>query len=213
MPFDPDELALDPVRRAALLEQLRTDVQRRRVRRRARTSLAVAGAGVATPAAAAPAGSEVPGGFETWDELLAMQQRLVAAADAVTATIGERDTGLAAISAMPERRELWIYWKGEVPGDVAEAIDAQRGSVPVRVLPARYSKTELLAAAEMNVQETSYVGDGTLDVPVMRMVGLAITVVDAHLDALSAAHFVTKLSGGQGAVREVTDLLLASKNV
>lgn len=53
------------------------------------------------------------------------------------------------------------------------------------------------------------VGDDTPDVPVMRAVGFAATVADAHGDALAAAHFITTAAGGHGAVREVCDLLIA----
>lgn len=53
------------------------------------------------------------------------------------------------------------------------------------------------------------VGDDTPDVPVMQAVGIAYAVADAHDDALHAAHRVTRLPGGRGAVREVCDALLA----
>jgi 3-deoxy-D-manno-octulosonate 8-phosphate phosphatase (KDO 8-P phosphatase) len=53
------------------------------------------------------------------------------------------------------------------------------------------------------------VGDDLTDVPLMREVALAFAVADAHPDARHAAHLVTKLPGGHGAVREVCDYLLA----
>jgi 3-deoxy-D-manno-octulosonate 8-phosphate phosphatase (KDO 8-P phosphatase) len=53
------------------------------------------------------------------------------------------------------------------------------------------------------------VGDDLPDVPMMRKVALAFAVADAHPDARHAAHLVTKLPGGHGAVREVCDYLLA----
>jgi 3-deoxy-D-manno-octulosonate 8-phosphate phosphatase (KDO 8-P phosphatase) len=42
-------------------------------------------------------------------------------------------------------------------------------------------------------------------------VGLAIAVADAHADARAAAHRRTRLAGGQGAVREACDWLLAAR--
>src|SRR3569833_1014244 len=53
------------------------------------------------------------------------------------------------------------------------------------------------------------VGDDLPDIPVMRKVALAFAVADAHPEARHAAHLITKLPGGHGAVREVCDYLLA----
>ena len=55
------------------------------------------------------------------------------------------------------------------------------------------------------------VGDDVPDVPLMREVGLAFAVADAHPQALGAAHVVTRLPGGNGAVREVCDYLLQAR--
>lgn len=52
------------------------------------------------------------------------------------------------------------------------------------------------------------VGDDLPDIPLMREVGLAFAVADAHPQARRAAQIVTTLPGGQGAVREVCDYLL-----
>lgn len=55
------------------------------------------------------------------------------------------------------------------------------------------------------------VGDDVPDVPLMREVGLSFAVADAHPQARSAAHVVTALPGGRGAVREVCDYLLEAR--
>lgn len=55
------------------------------------------------------------------------------------------------------------------------------------------------------------VGDDVPDVPLMREVGLAFAVADAHPQARTAAHVVTSLPGGKGAVREVCDYLLTAR--
>jgi 3-deoxy-D-manno-octulosonate 8-phosphate phosphatase (KDO 8-P phosphatase) len=43
--------------------------------------------------------------------------------------------------------------------------------------------------------------------------GLAITVADAHRDALAVADLVTTRAGGRGAVREVCDWLLDARRL
>jgi 3-deoxy-D-manno-octulosonate 8-phosphate phosphatase (KDO 8-P phosphatase) len=48
-------------------------------------------------------------------------------------------------------------------------------------------------------------------VPLFDAAGLAFAVADAHPRARRAAHHVTKLPGGRGAVREVCDRLLAAQ--
>ncbi|MEA3179700.1 MAG: 3-deoxy-D-manno-octulosonate 8-phosphate phosphatase phosphatase [Gammaproteobacteria bacterium] len=64
---------------------------------------------------------------------------------------------------------------------------------------------------KIDVSESACVGDDTADVPLMKVVKLAFAVADAHRDALRAAHVVTSLPGGQGAVREVCDYLLDAR--
>lgn len=67
----------------------------------------------------------------------------------------------------------------------------------------------LRSRLDVTAASCACVGDDMPDVPLMRKVGLAFAVADAHPMARSAAHVVTSLAGGQGAVREVCDYLLA----
>lgn len=55
------------------------------------------------------------------------------------------------------------------------------------------------------------VGDDVPDVPLMQEVGLSFAVADAHPQARSAAHVITRLPGGKGAVREICDYLLEAR--
>jgi len=69
----------------------------------------------------------------------------------------------------------------------------------------------LLAAAGCTGAEAVYVGDDLPDLPVMRAVGLAVAVADATNEVLSAADYVTAARGGQGAIREVVELVLKAQ--
>ena len=51
-------------------------------------------------------------------------------------------------------------------------------------------------------------GDDIADLPIFEVARLAIAVADAHPSVKSQAHFITQAAGGQGAVREVCDLIL-----
>ncbi len=64
---------------------------------------------------------------------------------------------------------------------------------------------------KIEASESACVGDDAVDVPLMKVVKLAFAVADAHREALRAAHVVTSLPGGQGAVREVCDYLLEAR--
>lgn len=55
--------------------------------------------------------------------------------------------------------------------------------------------------------------DDTPDLPLMSAVGFAAAVADAHPLVLSAAHWVSTVPGGHGAVRELTDAILRARHV
>ena len=71
---------------------------------------------------------------------------------------------------------------------------------------------QVLSEAGVTAEQTAYIGDDVPDVSVMRRVGLAVAVGDAHPSVKAAAHFVTESPGGRGAVRELIDLILASRD-
>ncbi len=61
--------------------------------------------------------------------------------------------------------------------------------------------------------QCGHMGDDVPDLPLMQRVALALTVADAHPRALAAAHWVSRHSGGQGAVREAIDLILDAQGL
>jgi 3-deoxy-D-manno-octulosonate 8-phosphate phosphatase (KDO 8-P phosphatase) len=69
----------------------------------------------------------------------------------------------------------------------------------------------LLAEAGIEPEGVAYVGDDVVDIPLMRRCGLGIAVADATPDTRDAAHHVTRLPGGHGAVREVCELILKAQ--
>jgi 3-deoxy-D-manno-octulosonate 8-phosphate phosphatase (KDO 8-P phosphatase) len=56
--------------------------------------------------------------------------------------------------------------------------------------------------------QIAYMGDDIGDLPVLRRVGLAITVKESWLAQGTRLDYVTQATGGRGAVREIADLLL-----
>ncbi len=56
--------------------------------------------------------------------------------------------------------------------------------------------------------QVAYVGDDLMDLPVMRRVGLAVAVADAHPVVREHAHWITPSAGGRGAARDLSELIL-----
>ncbi|HMQ05222.1 MAG TPA: HAD hydrolase family protein [Pyrinomonadaceae bacterium] len=70
---------------------------------------------------------------------------------------------------------------------------------------------EIIADAGVAAEEAAYIGDDIPDIPLMNIVGFPVAVADAVPEVIEAAAYVTKAKGGEGAVREVIDLLLSAK--
>jgi 3-deoxy-D-manno-octulosonate 8-phosphate phosphatase (KDO 8-P phosphatase) len=67
---------------------------------------------------------------------------------------------------------------------------------------------EILEKEGLTPQQVSYVGDDVIDLPVMRLCGLAIAVKNARPEVLREAHYVTPHEGGKGAVRDAIEYVL-----
>jgi 3-deoxy-D-manno-octulosonate 8-phosphate phosphatase (KDO 8-P phosphatase) len=72
---------------------------------------------------------------------------------------------------------------------------------------------ELAEKLGISAEETAYVGDDVVDLPVMRKVGLAIAVQDAHPLVRTHSHWQTASGGGHGAARDVCEMLMEAKGV
>jgi 3-deoxy-D-manno-octulosonate 8-phosphate phosphatase (KDO 8-P phosphatase) len=72
---------------------------------------------------------------------------------------------------------------------------------------------ELLSDTGMEEENICYAGDDWIDIPVLDRAGLAVTVADADEVVKNRVHWVTRRNGGQGAVREICDLILAARGL
>jgi 3-deoxy-D-manno-octulosonate 8-phosphate phosphatase (KDO 8-P phosphatase) len=72
----------------------------------------------------------------------------------------------------------------------------------------RTAYERLLATAGLQTEQVCCLGDDVQDLALLRNCGLAVAVADACVDARLHAHYVTRLPGGRGAVREVIELIL-----
>ncbi|MDQ6648393.1 MAG: HAD-IIIA family hydrolase [Pseudomonadota bacterium] len=75
----------------------------------------------------------------------------------------------------------------------------------------RHCLRELLDALHLSPEQAAFVGDDLPDLAPMRIAGLAVAVANAHPWIVEQSHWQTRLSGGQGAAREVCDLILLAQ--
>jgi 3-deoxy-D-manno-octulosonate 8-phosphate phosphatase (KDO 8-P phosphatase) len=109
--------------------------------------------------------------------------------------------------------------------------------LPVVWLSGRHSEATTLRARELQIEEVhqvpgpqkfatfgavlerrgigweaaAFVGDDLADLPILRRVGLPIAVANAVAEVKEVASYVTRASGGRGAVREVAEALLKAR--
>ena len=112
----------------------------------------------------------------------------------------------------------------------------QMAGVKVALLSGRYSKATDYRAQELKIEhvyngytdklkvyqelkeklsfqdkEMAFMGDDLPDIPVLKNVGVPITVANAQPELKKVADYVTKTPGGHGAVREIINLILKAK--
>ncbi|MEC4895756.1 MAG: HAD-IIIA family hydrolase [Oscillatoria sp. PMC 1051.18] len=69
---------------------------------------------------------------------------------------------------------------------------------------------QLCHKLQLSLEQVAYIGDDLNDLPIMSVIGCPLTVADAMPENQAAAIYITKLGGGQGAVREICEILLAT---
>jgi len=72
---------------------------------------------------------------------------------------------------------------------------------------------DFASAAGMSLAEICFMGDDVNDLPAMAISGFSAAPADAAALVLERVNFVTKAAGGNGAVRELVDALLAARHL
>ena len=106
---------------------------------------------------------------------------------------------------------------GIISGRTSSAVERRARDLGIRhVRQGTWDKikdfAEVIAAAGgIAENEIAYIGDDVTDIPLMLRCGLGVAVSDATEETRAAAHYVTTLPGGFGAVREVCELILKAQ--
>lgn len=70
----------------------------------------------------------------------------------------------------------------------------------------------LIAILGLTPEQTAFMGDDVVDLPIMRRAGLAVACADAHPYVQKHSHVVTPSAGGRGAARELCELLMVAQD-
>jgi 3-deoxy-D-manno-octulosonate 8-phosphate phosphatase (KDO 8-P phosphatase) len=70
---------------------------------------------------------------------------------------------------------------------------------------------QLLGDLGLSPEQTAFMGDDVVDLPVMRRAGLAIAVPTAPDLVKAHSHYVTRRDGGRGAVREACEFIMRAQ--
>ena len=105
-----------------------------------------------------------------------------------------------------------------ITGRKSNIVDQRMGDLGVRHIYQGYRDKlpafdKLLADTELSAVQVAYVGDDLPDLPVMSRVGLAVAVKNAHPFVKQHCDLVTSASGGNGALREISDFILQSQSL
>jgi len=102
---------------------------------------------------------------------------------------------------------------GIITGRKSAAIEKRADELKIDVLKqGSFNKLEPYNEVKkefgFNDNEICYVGDDVLDIPLLNLVGLSASVLNAREEVKSICDYVTVAKGGRGAVREIIDLIL-----
>jgi 3-deoxy-D-manno-octulosonate 8-phosphate phosphatase (KDO 8-P phosphatase) len=116
----------------------------------------------------------------------------------------------------------WLRWHGIKTGVISGRVSAATAERAQQVKMTYVYQghiekipilEEILADAKIDPGEVAYMGDDFTDIVIMHRVGLAIATGNARPEVKREAHYVTQAVGGEGAVREVVEMLLKAQGL
>jgi len=114
----------------------------------------------------------------------------------------------------------WLIWNGfqtgVITGRESPALEVRAKQVGMTyVYQGHIEKApileEIVQRSGFALDRVAYVGDDLTDVPILRRVGLAFAPANARPEVKRCVHHVTTAAGGDGAVREIAEILLQAQ--
>lgn len=107
---------------------------------------------------------------------------------------------------------------GVISGRISKGTEARLKNLKVKhIYQHRLDKAAVLAeimkAEGLDDDAVAYVGDDLPDLAVMSKVGLSVAPANSRPEVLAAAHWITKARGGDGAFREIAELILKAQGL
>jgi 3-deoxy-D-manno-octulosonate 8-phosphate phosphatase (KDO 8-P phosphatase) len=101
-------------------------------------------------------------------------------------------------------------------GRKATAVDIRASSLKIAHILQGHEQKEsplriLIEQLGLFPRQVCYVGDDLPDLPVLLFVGLAACPADAVAEVKDAAHLITQAHGGDGAIREIVEIILKAQ--
>lgn len=119
--------------------------------------------------------------------------------------------GLGIVLLRESGLEIAIISAGRPASTVTRAKDLGIEHVRVGVSDKLKELSEICDTLGIHLNDVVHIGDDLPDLTLMQAVGVPITVSDGADAVIECAAYVTERAGGQGAVREICDLLLESR--
>lgn len=116
----------------------------------------------------------------------------------------------------------WLSWYGVKTGVISgrnspATVERARQTKMTYVYQGHIEKIpileEIMKDAGVAKDDVAYVGDDLTDIVCMRRVGFAVATANARKEVKAAAHYITEVPGGSGAIREVVEIILKAKGL
>jgi len=106
---------------------------------------------------------------------------------------------------------------GIITGKISKSLEKRAGKLNIfelhqGVLDKKKVLSEISEKNKLNLEQIAYIGDDLGDLEIIKSVGLAGAVADAHPMIKKHSHFICKNPGGKGAVREFIEFILESQD-
>ena len=102
---------------------------------------------------------------------------------------------------------------GIITGKISKSLEKRAEKLKIKdvyqgTLNKKKALSEILDRNKLSPEKIAYIGDDLGDLEVIKSVGLAGAVADAHPELKKHSHFICNCPGGKGAVREFIEFIL-----
>ena len=106
---------------------------------------------------------------------------------------------------------------GIITGKISKSLQKRAEKLKIMevhqgILDKKRVLSEILEKNGLNPKQIAYIGDDLGDLEVIKTVGFAGAVADAHPEIKKNCHFICSKKGGRGAVREFIEFILESQD-